>query len=335
MLLNLNQTVSLLKLLFEHPSQAYHNPKTKMTAPRKILITGATGKQGGALLNALLTSPSHPTPFHLVALTRNANSSRAQSLRQHANVSVIQGDFDDITPVFAKSAEPFYGVFSVQTPMNPVLEEKQGKAIIDAAVAHGVKHFVYTSAERGGPERSDRDSTPVKHFISKFNIEKHLETVAEKSGMRYTIIRPVAFMDNMTPDFLGRAFVAMWRLNGVDSKLQLVSSRDIGLLAADVFKKPEESEGKAISFAGDEITLREAEGIFQRVVGKELPSSWSITGRIIKVVFREHLGVMADWFKDVGFGADPKEFRGKIPEIQTFERWLKKSSGWKTEVGEE
>jgi uncharacterized protein YbjT (DUF2867 family) len=305
-----------------------------MAAIKQILITGATGKQGGALIDALLKSPP-PTPFHLVAMTRNAQSAKAQSLSRQPNVSVLEGDLDNINEVFAKSKEqPFFGVFSVQTPMNPQVEEKQGKALVDAAAEHGVKHFVYTSAERGGQERSDRDSTLVKHFISKFNIEKHLQAVAGSTsgGMQWTIIRPVAFMDNMTPDFLGRAFVAMWRLNGMDTKLQLVSSRDIGILAADVFKKPDEYVGRSISFATDELTPREAEVIFRRAVGKELPSSYSVTGRLIKLVLREQLGQMFDWFKEVGFGADPKEFRDKFPEMQSFERWLEESSGWKAEA---
>lgn len=226
-----------------------------MTTAKRILITGATGKQGGALLSALLESPPTP-PFHLVPMTRNASSAKAQALGHRPDVSVLEGDLDDTQAIFAKSKEPFYGVFSVQTPFNPQVEEQRGKALVDAAAANGVKHFVYASAERGGPERSDRDSTQVKHFISKFNIEKHLKEVAKRTpGMQWTIIRSVAFMDNLTPDFPGRAFMALWQLNGMDTKLQLVSSKDIGILAAEIFKNPEAYAGKAISFATDELTL--------------------------------------------------------------------------------
>ena len=301
-----------------------------MTTAKRILITGATGKQGGALLSALLESPPTP-PFHLVALTRNASSAKAQALDRHPNVSVLEGDLDDPRAIFTMSKEPIYGVFSVQTPLKPKIEEQQGKALVDVAAANGVKHFVYTSAERGGPERSDRDGTPVKHFISKFNIEKHLKEVGKRTPeMQWTIIRPVAFMDNLTPDFLGRAFMAMWKLNGMDTKLQLVSSKDIGKLAAESFKNPEAFVGKAISLATDELTPREANDIFRKIVGDDVPSSYSTTGRLVKLLLREQLGVMFDWFKEVGFGADPGEFRSKIPEMQNFERWLKESSAWKT-----
>jgi uncharacterized protein YbjT (DUF2867 family) len=243
---------------------------------------------------------------------------------------VLEGDLDDTRAIFAKLKEPVQGVFSVQVPLKPKVEEEQGKALVDAAAANGVEHFVYASVERGGPERSDRDATPVKHFISKFNIENHLKAVAKRTpSMQWTIIRPVAFMDNLTPDFIGRAFMGMWRLNGTDTKLQLVSSRDIGLLAAEAFKDPAAYAGKAISFATDELTPQEASDIFKKVTGHDVPSSYPITARLIKWLLHEQLGAMFDWFKQVGFGADPNEFRSKIPETQNFEKWLKESSAWR------
>ena len=298
-----------------------------MSNLKRVLIAGATGKQGGALLSALLISPPSP-PFHLVALTRNAKSPRAQALAQKPNVTVLEGDLNNCEAIFKASPEPFHGVFSVQVPLRPKVEEQQGKALVDVAAAHGVSHFVYTSAERGGPERSDSTGSEVKHFNSKFNIENHLKQVSEKStgNMKWTIIRPVAFMENLTPDFFGRAFATMWQLNGMDSKLQLVSSLDIGILAAAAFKSPDAYTGKAISFATDELTLREANDIFKRVLGTDMPTTYPFLGRLIKYILHEQLGAMFDWFKKVGFGADPKEFRDKFPEMQDFEKWLRQSS---------
>jgi uncharacterized protein YbjT (DUF2867 family) len=298
-----------------------------MSNLKRILITGATGKQGGALLSALLKSPPTP-PFHLVALTRNSKSPQALALAQKPNVTVIEGDLNNCEAIFKASPEPFHGVFSVQVPLKPKVEEQQGKALVDAAAAHGVNHFVYTSAERGGPQQSDRSGTVVKHFISKYNIETHLKQVSQNGGgnMKWTIIRPVAFMENLTPDFLGRAFATMWQLNGMDSKLQLVSSVDIGVLAADVFKNQNAYAGKAISFATDELTPREANDIFKTAVGTDMPTTYPVVGRLIKFILHEQLGAMFDWFKSDGFGADPREYREKFPEMQDFETWLRRSS---------
>ena len=290
-------------------------------------MTGATGKQGGSLINALLASPPN-LPFHLVALTRNTAAPRAQALAQRPNVSVVQGDLDDCNAIF-KGQEPFHGVFGVTTPMkSEEMEERQGKALVDAAVASGVKHFVFTSAERGA--NGDTDPTPVPHFQSKFNIEQHLKQVAAKTGtMEWTIIRPVAFMENLSPDFIGKAFATMWELNGMDRKLQLVSTVDIGIMAAHVFKSPEEYTMKQFSLATDSLSPNEAQTIFKRVVGKDMPTTYRFVGTLLRWMLHKQLGIMFQWFVDVGFGADPNEYKSKYPEMQDFEKWLKQSSGWK------
>jgi uncharacterized protein YbjT (DUF2867 family) len=115
-----------------------------------LLITVATGKQGGALISALLKSQAH-LPFNMFALTRNAKSARAQVLASKENVSLVEGDLNDVSEIFAKLPQDIHRIFSVQTPLKPKVEEKQGKALVEAAAAHGVQHFIYTSLERGGP----------------------------------------------------------------------------------------------------------------------------------------------------------------------------------------
>ena len=138
-------------------------------------------------------------------------------------------------------------------------------------------------------------------------------------------------MDNLTPDFLGRAFMTMWQLNGMDAKLQLVPSSAIGVLAADAFKNPSQYSGQAMSLATDELTPREANEVFQRVVGGDVPTTLSLNGRLIKFLLREQLGVMFDWFKTDGFGARPGEYKG-LCGMRGFEEWLREESGWKERV---
>lgn len=112
----------------------------------------------------------------------------------------------------------------------------------------------------------------------------------------------------------------------MDRKLQLVSSVDIGVLAADAFKNEREYAGKAISFATDELSPRQAEQIFKKVFGRDIPRTYDFLGRTIKFLAREELGVMFKWFVDVGFGANPGEFTTKFPEMHTFEKWLRDQS---------
>ena len=60
---------------------------------KNILVTGATGKQGGAVVSALLASPSAAN-FVIYAVTRNPTSAAAISLASKPNVKVIEGNLD-------------------------------------------------------------------------------------------------------------------------------------------------------------------------------------------------------------------------------------------------
>jgi len=165
-----------------------------------ILITGATGKQGGATINALLNSPEAKA-FTLLAVTRNAESESAKKLKDKG-VKIVQGDLNDVPSIFESAkkvtSQPIWGVFSVQLAMgkgaSAKSEEAQGKALVDGALENGVKMFVYTSVDRGGDDKSFDNPTDVPHFISKYHIEHHLVEKA-KGKMDYTILRPVAFFD--------------------------------------------------------------------------------------------------------------------------------------------
>ncbi|KAK5943205.1 hypothetical protein PMZ80_004211 [Knufia obscura] len=295
-----------------------------MSALRRILVTGATGKQGGALIKALTSSS--PNAFELVALTRNIDSPSAQKLSQQRNVRLLRGDLDDVSSIFRQAGSPFYGVFSVQTPFDHKKEEAQGKALAEAAAKNGVKHFIYTSADRGGPERSDKDATPIPHFISKFNIEQRLKAVAAetKGEMRWSIIRPVAFMENLTPDFFGKVFGTAWQRNG--RKMQIVSTESIGILAAEAFLHPEQFASKSISLATDSLSFDEANAIFKRKFGRDMPVTQNVVGRLVLLAAWKQLGIMFKWIREEGFGADPGEFMHRYPGMQNFEQWLEQSS---------
>jgi uncharacterized protein YbjT (DUF2867 family) len=88
-----------------------------MASPKKaILITGATGKQGGAVIDSLL-SAEEAKDFTIVAVTRNPESGSAKKL-QARGVAVIQGDLNDVPTIFSNAKQAIghdvWGVFSVQ-----------------------------------------------------------------------------------------------------------------------------------------------------------------------------------------------------------------------------
>lgn len=296
-----------------------------MSSLRSLIVTGATGKQGGALISALVSQPSHP--FTIYAVTRDTTSASAQRLGQQTNVKVIQGDFDNTAAIFRQVEKP-WGLFAMTTGKD---EERQGKALVQAAVDAGIRHIVFTATDRGGP-RSDNDPTYVPHFATKFNVERDIKQRAEQSKGQFTwtFLRPVAFFDNLSPNFFGRAFVPMWRQNGLDRPLQQIGTKDIGRVAADAFlnAETEEYRNKSIGLAGDDISPREAARIFKEVTGEEMPASWNITGWLLKLMVKE-LRLMFQWFKEDDFAVDIKATRKRYPFIKDFRQWLEDESAWK------
>lgn len=307
---------------------------------RKILVCGVTGQQGCAVVNALLACPP-PYPYEILALTRNPTSAVAQALASKSkNITLLEGDLNDCSAIFSKAGErgTVYGVFSVQLPafgqknVPEDIEERQGIALIDAALEAGVQHFVYSSVDRGG-NNSINDPTQVPHFASKHKIEKHLiasinDATKNSNHATHTILRPTAFYNNLTPDIMGKGFVAMWSNMGV--ALQLVGTRDIGVFAALAFAEPESPQyrNNAISLAGDKITQAQGSEAFQKVFGRKMPKTFSFMGHVIQFMVKE-LGIMFKWFGDVGYKADIDNCRQLNPAMQNFETWLREESKFK------
>ena len=304
------------------------------TTTKPLLVLGATGKQGRKLIDTLLSSPSKDS-FQIIALTRNPESTSAKALLAiHPSLIFITGNQDDIPAVFkaalgATNNAPIWGVFSVQQAIGDGAtqerETTQGKAMVDGAIANGVKVFVYTSVDRGG-DKSDDNPTYVPHFISKYHIEAHLKEKAAGTEMTWTILRPVAFMDQMTPDFGGK-LMATWIKTALrpERKLSMIATSDIGYFAAQGFLQPENPDYKkrAISLAGDALTFRELDAVFREKVGYAVPTTFEFLAGFIMWWVTE-LNIMFRWFEEEGYVVDVQALRKLHPGLMGFGDWLEK-----------
>ncbi|KAH8422564.1 uncharacterized protein LDX57_000317 [Aspergillus melleus] len=295
-----------------------------------VLISGATGKQGGSLIRSLV---SRNAPFEILAVTRNPASASAQKLKAlSSNIKLVEGDLDNPTGIFQKAQSltsvPIWGVYSVQTAIgNGAKEEVQGKALVDEAIRQNVKFFVFSSVDRGGEERSYTNPTKIPHFIKKHNIEHHLVNSAKRSEMEWTILRPTAFYENLTPDFFGRVFATCFKMALKGKALQLVATSDIGYFGADAFLNPEQYKGKGISLAGDELTFDQMEQVFVKTTGNSLPMANKLVCSIFMALMKD-MGYMFKWFHDEGYGVDIRKLREINPSMKNFETWLEKESGF-------
>jgi uncharacterized protein YbjT (DUF2867 family) len=280
---------------------------------RLILVTGATGKQGGAVARSLLDRA-----FRVRALTRDPQRPEAQALTEQG-AEVVQGDMEDRSAM-NRVLEGAYGVFSVQNFWESGYdrEVQQGKAVADAAKEAGVEHFVYSSV--GSAYRE----TGISHFDSKWEIEKHVRELE----LPYTILRPVFFMQNwemMQEPILGGTLAQPL---DPDKPFQQVAVEDIGVFAAVAFEHPDEWIGREVDLAGDEQTMPEIAETFGRVIGREV-EYYQVPWDQFEEQMGEEYAVMYRWFNEVGYEADIAALRQEYPEPTTFERYLR-SHGWES-----
>ncbi|KAH6972480.1 nucleoside-diphosphate-sugar epimerase family protein [Ilyonectria sp. MPI-CAGE-AT-0026] len=294
---------------------------------RALLITGATGKQGGSVINALL---ARNADFKILAVTRDAASASAQRLAAKSpKISIVQGNLDDTDSVFQNAKKvtplPIWGVFSVQVPAfnkkGPIIEEAQGKSLVDSAIKYGVKHFVYSSVDRHGAKSID-NPTNVPHFASKHRIEHHLIDKSKNTEMSWNILRPVAFMENFEPGFPGKVFATAWR--GLSRPLQVVSTDDIGVFAALSFLDPAKFSGQSVSLAGDELSYSQLVDVFQKKTGAPLPTTFGFIAQLILWLVKE-MGTMYAFFEKEGYNADIPALKKMHPELKDLGAWLESS----------
>jgi len=322
-----------------------------MSSPKVVLVTGATGKQGGAVVDALVAAS---TPFTILAgkkpslshhltiptnlltsVTRDTASSSAQKLAaKSSSIHLVQGNLDDVPGIFSAASsvlpnQPIWGVYSVQISMGKGVtttgEIKQGNDLIDESVKNNVQHFVYSSVERGGDEASWENKTPIPHFQTKFEIEQHLKKNAGSMG--WTVLRPVAFFDNLAPGFPSKVFLTALRDTLQGKSIQYVATSDIGWFAAHAFENPEEMNHQALGLAGEELDFAGMQRAFKNATGSDAITTYSFLGSTLMYMVTE-LGLMITWFGTDGYRADVGKLRSMNPKIKDMETWLKTESGW-------
>lgn len=275
-----------------------------------ILVTGATGRQGGATAREL---SSRGWAVH--ALVRDPDKPEAQALRQHG-VTLVRGDLEDPAGLDA-ALRGVYGVYSVQTFTGPdgfAGEVRQGKAVADAAARAGVTHFVY-----GSVDGSDR-AGDVGHFATKGEVEKHIAAL----GLPATVLRPTFFISNfagMGPQWVDGELVLTLALEP-RTKLQMIAPEDIGVFAADAFDAPADHIGRGIEIAGDELTGAQMAEVFARAAGRPVRFHSQPIAQVRE--FSEELAAMFEWFNTVGFRADLAGLRKQHPDLITLETWVSK-----------
>ncbi len=284
-------------------------------ADKIVLITGATGRQGGATIRHML-----PKGWKLRALTRKPLGRAARDLERRG-IEVVQGDLEDSVSI-EKAVRGAYGVYSVQDfwAVGARREVQQGKNLADAARKAGAAHFVYSSV--GGAERN----SGIDHWESKWEVEQHIR----KLGLPATMLRPAAFMENYYVDQVEIGILSGRLRDPIrgDKPYQTIAADDIGAFVALAFDRPKDFIGEALEIAGSELTNLQAAEVFSRVLGKKVTFQ-RLPLPMVRIVLGKEFHQMFRWFNAAGFKSDIEGLRRRYPEVhlRTLEEWLH-DEGW-------
>ncbi|GIG70161.1 NmrA/HSCARG family protein [Phytomonospora endophytica] len=287
-----------------------------------ILVTGATGQQGGAVARRLLADGAgghnrhngHNRPVTVRALTRDPGTPAARKLAA-LGAELVPGDLADRASI-ERAVAGVDGVFSVQ----PVArynaaadfdEEAAGIALVDLAAAAGVGHFVYTSAN------SAELDLGLPHMYGKRRIELHLLA----SVLSATVVRPTSFMENLLlPQFgLGRAELATAALPEIS--MQLIALDDIADVAAAAFADPARFGGRIIDLAGDSLTNPQIAAAISRATGRDVPYR-QIPMEELRAFSEEAARGYEVMNRDNGTKVDIPALRAEFPGLRRFDTWL-------------
>ena len=272
-----------------------------------VVVTGSTGKQGGAVARGLLARG------HMVrAVTRDPNSSQARSLA-NAGATLVAASLEDTTAI-TKALEGATSLFAMTIPSGGAdAETRQGFAAAEAAKAAGV-HLVFTSVGSANRE------TGIPHFDSKYEVEKHIA----KLGVRATILAPVYFMENLY-------FAKEQLAKGVypaalppERTLAQIAVADIGAVAVRVLEDAGRFTGKRFDLASDELTGNDVVAILSRVTGRSF-ASHQVPLDVVRQRMGEDGARMYEWLDRVGYTADRAALHREFPDVafHDFESWAK------------
>lgn len=159
-----------------------------MSSGKLLTIFGATGNQGGSVIDAVLARPELKEKYSLRGITRDPASGKSKAMADQG-VEMVKGDLNDVESLkeAVKGSYGVYGMTDFWAVMDKGIEIQQGKNIFEACKAQGVKHYVFSTLPYA-EKISDGVLKHVDHFDSKAMVAEHIE--ANKGDMMASYCMP-------------------------------------------------------------------------------------------------------------------------------------------------
>lgn len=294
-----------------------------MNEKKTILVTGATGAQGGSVANALLNNKE----FNVRILTRNAQSAKAIAIGK-AGAEIFEGDLADVNSI-RRAMKDVYAVFGVTNFWEHFGDEYQhGKNLIDVVNESGVKHFVYSSLP--GYNKLSYGTLSVPHC----DIKHELENYIKRLSIPATFVHVSFYYENFFDFFplqKDKAGNFSFGFPQGYTKLAMTSVHDMGPIVAAIFQHPEKYIGRTVGIVGDDLSCAEYASVFTRILKQNVYFNY----------------ISYEKYKSLGF-AGAEELAGMFevqrlyihqrkadllesyelnPAMQSFETWVRNNKG--------
>lgn len=225
----------------------------------KVLVTGATGAQGGSVARHLLGSGR----WAVRALTRDADGEGARRLAE-AGAEVVAGDLGDPASLAAAvdGCEGVFGVTSFWEHLDREIEH--GRNLVDAAERTGVSHLVLSTLPS---VRAVDPSLDVPHFETKAAVEAY----ARESGVPATFVHVAFYYENFLSYFPPRRQEDGSHVFGFpqgDTRLAAVAVEDLGGVVLGVLESPDRFLGATVGAVGDDQPAASYARIMGEVLGR-------------------------------------------------------------------
>ncbi|AFY34611.1 NmrA/HSCARG family protein [Calothrix sp. PCC 7507] len=268
----------------------------------KVLLIGVTGGTGGNVIKGFLEQGV----TNLRAITRKIDLNRPTLFKlKDAGIELVEANLDDqdsLKVAFAGVSAVYCHATSGDSVKADPLEVERAKRVAQAAKQANIKHFVYNSA--GGADRNSR----IAHIEQKYKVEQILKA----AGLPTTMLRACLFMEEFWKKYTRPSI-----LKGVfpfsvqpDKPLHLITTKDMGRVAAYVITHPAKYIGQEIELAGDVLTPKQLAEAFSQVQGikvihKQTPA-W-----IFLFLLQTELFALIQWYRHHGYQADVQQLRAE------------------------
>lgn len=276
--------------------------------PGKVLLIGVTGGTGGNVVKGFIEQQM----TNLRVTTRKIDLDRPALSRLHrAGVELVETDLDQeasLSAAFAGVAAVYCHATSGDLARPDPKEIDRAHRVAAMAQQSDIQHFVYNSS--GGADRN----SGIAHIEQKYKVEQ----VLQQAGLPTTMLRACLFMEEFWKRYTRPAVLKGTFSFAVqpDRPLHLITTKDMGRVAAYVINHRADYVGRAIELAGDRLTPQQMAAAFARAQGtpvayREIPP-W-----IFLLLLRKPLFDLIQWYRQAGYEADVEGLRQEFPGLLT------------------